>query len=205
MLPGKCNSHPHEHTGYAPRSPLPHLPSATHQQWASMHPAIALPQLSVSSQHAHFSNSSTLSMVPKSAFAACYAASATQRRSSSFFKSFSHDTSCNTQHRAREWVSANLECNSSRRISLFETNIRIVGGLLGAYELSQDAMFLNKAQECVDLMLPVFATSPTGKGHVAVSSLHSALADGQFNGFLLHKPYLMGVVRCQGFRRTPTC
>lgn len=29
-------------------------------------------------------------------------------------------------------------------------------------------MFLDKAQECVDLMLPVFATSPSGEGHVAV-------------------------------------
>lgn len=70
---------------------------------------------------------------------------------------------CNTQHRAREWVSTNLTCNSSRRISLFETNIRIVGGLLGAYDLSQDVMFLDKAQGCVDLMLPMFDTSPTGK------------------------------------------
>lgn len=43
-----------------------------------------------------------------------------------------------------------------------------MGGLLGAFELSQDAMFLDKAQECVDLMLPVFATSPSGEGHVAV-------------------------------------
>lgn len=60
-------------------------------------------------------------------------------------------------------MSTNLECNSSRRISLFETNIRIVGGLLGAYELSQDVMFLDKARECVDLMLPIFETSPTGR------------------------------------------
>ena len=60
-------------------------------------------------------------------------------------------------------MSTNVACNTSRRISLFETNIRIVGGLLGAYELSQDAMFLDKARECVDLMLPVFQTSPTGK------------------------------------------
>lgn len=73
-------------------------------------------------------------------------------------------------------MSTNLECNSSRRISLFETNIRIVGGLLGAYELSEDAMFLDKAQECVDLMLPIFGTSPSGKGRL----LRSAPAEGQF-------------------------
>lgn len=67
------------------------------------------------------------------------------------------------QRRAREWVSTKLECNSSRRISLFETNIRVVGGLLGAFELSADQMFLDKAVECVNLMLPVFETSSTGK------------------------------------------
>ena len=60
-------------------------------------------------------------------------------------------------------MSNQLECNSSRRISLFETNIRIVGGLLGAYELSQDSMFIDKARACVDLMLPIFDTSPTGE------------------------------------------
>ena len=85
-------------------------------------------------------------------------------------------TACTAQHRAREWVSTNLDCNSSRRISLFETNIRIVGGLLGAYELSQDGMFLDKAQECVDLMLPIFETSPTGKGMLLHSPLiHSSV------------------------------
>ncbi|KAA6419670.1 MAG: mannosyl-oligosaccharide 1 [Trebouxia sp. A1-2] len=64
--------------------------------------------------------------------------------------------------RAREWVSTSLKCNSSRRISLFETNIRVVGGLIGAFELTEDHMFLDKAVECVNLMLPVFQTSWTG-------------------------------------------
>ena len=64
--------------------------------------------------------------------------------------------------RARDWVATKLECNSTKRISLFETNIRIVGGLLGAFELAEDQMFLDKAQECVDLMLPIFETSASG-------------------------------------------
>ncbi|DBB14856.1 TPA: hypothetical protein ACH3X3_004461 [Trebouxia sp. C0006] len=64
--------------------------------------------------------------------------------------------------RAREWVSTSLKCNSSRRISLFETNIRVVGGLIGAFELTADHMFLDKAVECVNLMLPVFHTSSSG-------------------------------------------
>ena len=73
------------------------------------------------------------------------------------------------QCRAREWVSTKLECNSSRRISLFETNIRVVGGLIGAFELSADQMFLDKAVQCVDLMLPIFETSSTGECTADVS------------------------------------
>ena len=73
------------------------------------------------------------------------------------------------EHRAREWVSTSLKCNSSRRISLFETNIRVVGGLIGAFELTADHMFLDKAVECVNLMLPVFHTSSSGKPMCAIA------------------------------------
>ena len=44
-------------------------------------------------------------------------------------------------------------------MSLFETTIRIVGGLLSAFDLSEDAMFLGKAQQLVDLLMPVFNAS----------------------------------------------
>ena len=70
------------------------------------------------------------------------------------------------QYRARGWVATELECNSTQKISLFETNIRVVGGLLGAYDLSGDHLFLDKAVQCVDLMLPIFDTSPTGMPQV---------------------------------------
>lgn len=63
-------------------------------------------------------------------------------------------------------MATELQCNSTQKISLFETNIRVVGGLLGAYDLSGDNMFLDKAVQCVDLMLPIFDTSPTGKPRV---------------------------------------
>jgi len=42
-------------------------------------------------------------------------------------------------------------------ISIFETIIREVGGLLSAYELSRDVVFKDKAQEFVDLILPAFS------------------------------------------------
>jgi hypothetical protein len=43
-------------------------------------------------------------------------------------------------------------------INLFETNIRVVGGLLGAFELSGDRMFLMKAAELADKLLIAFNT-----------------------------------------------
>ena len=81
--------------------------------------------------------------------------------------------------RAKEWVSTKLECNSSRRISLFETNIRVVGGLLGAFELSADQMFLDKAVECVNLMLPIFETSSTGRHNLHYACRTTAFAAGR--------------------------
>lgn len=49
----------------------------------------------------------------------------------------------------------------SADISVFETNIRFVGGLLAAYALTGDNIFKDKAQYVADKMLPAFQT-PTG-------------------------------------------
>lgn len=46
-------------------------------------------------------------------------------------------------------------------ISVFETNIRIVGGFLTAYALTQDRMYVDKALEIATLLLPAFDT-PSG-------------------------------------------
>lgn len=45
--------------------------------------------------------------------------------------------------------------------SVFEVNIRYVGGLLSAYALTGDQLFRDKAQYIADKMLPAFRT-PTG-------------------------------------------
>lgn len=46
-------------------------------------------------------------------------------------------------------------------VQLFETVIRYVGGLLSAYDLSHEKVFIRKAVELVDKLLPAFDT-PTG-------------------------------------------
>ncbi|KAH9486193.1 Mannosyl-oligosaccharide 1,2-alpha-mannosidase [Psilocybe cubensis] len=64
--------------------------------------------------------------------------------------------------RARTWVAEKLTFERDDRFSTFETTIRVLGGLLSAYHLSKnDPLFLNKATELADRMLPVFDT-PSG-------------------------------------------
>jgi mannosyl-oligosaccharide alpha-1,2-mannosidase len=46
---------------------------------------------------------------------------------------------------ARSWVKDSLQFNGNRDINLFETTIRVLGGLLSTYHLSGDKMFLDKA------------------------------------------------------------
>jgi mannosyl-oligosaccharide alpha-1,2-mannosidase len=44
-------------------------------------------------------------------------------------------------------------------VSVFETNIRIVGGFLSAYDLSGDPIFLKRAQEMADILLTAYDNS----------------------------------------------
>ena len=46
---------------------------------------------------------------------------------------------------ARAWVAENLIFETPRDVNLFETTIRVLGGLLSAFHLSQDDVFLDKA------------------------------------------------------------
>lgn len=64
--------------------------------------------------------------------------------------------------RARAWVERAFEVPQTKRISLFETTIRIVGGFLAAYDLTKDALYVEKARGIVDCMMPYLETSATG-------------------------------------------
>ncbi|XVE71909.1 hypothetical protein DITRI_Ditri10aG0189000 [Diplodiscus trichospermus] len=60
--------------------------------------------------------------------------------------------------RAREWVANSLDFNKDYEASVFETTIRIVGGLLSAFDLSGDDIFLQKARDIADRLLPAWNT-----------------------------------------------
>lgn len=61
----------------------------------------------------------------------------------------------------RDWVATQLNFQGASDISVFEVNIRFVGGLLACYALSGDQMFKTKAADIADKLMPAFNT-PTG-------------------------------------------
>ncbi|KAJ2760638.1 hypothetical protein H4S06_001625 [Coemansia sp. BCRC 34490] len=61
--------------------------------------------------------------------------------------------------RARDFVAAiDFRRDGGQLAKVFETNIRYVGGLLSAYELSSDTVFLDKAVELADILMAAFDT-----------------------------------------------
>lgn len=73
---------------------------------------------------------------------------------------------------ARKWVEKSLNFNQDKPVNVFETTIRVLGGLLSAYHLSgNDKVFLNKAIDLADRLLPAF-DSPS-KIPFASINLHS--------------------------------
>lgn len=62
---------------------------------------------------------------------------------------------------AREWVATKLTFDRTASVSVFETTIRALGGLLAAYDLSGDDLFLDKARDLGSRLLGAFE-SPTG-------------------------------------------
>lgn len=57
---------------------------------------------------------------------------------------------------ARDWVKQNLLFSTNKDVNLFETTIRVLGGLLSAYHLSDEKIFLDKATELGDRMMGAF-------------------------------------------------
>uniref|UniRef100_A0A4W4GT87 alpha-1,2-Mannosidase n=1 Tax=Electrophorus electricus TaxID=8005 RepID=A0A4W4GT87_ELEEL len=59
---------------------------------------------------------------------------------------------------AREWVAKELTFNKNVDVNLFESTIRILGGLLSTYHLTGDALFLEKAKDFGSRLMPAFST-----------------------------------------------
>ncbi|KAG1326879.1 Mannosyl-oligosaccharide 1,2-alpha-mannosidase MNS1 [Cocos nucifera] len=69
------------------------------------------------------------------------------------------------------WVANSLDFNKDYEASVFETTIRVVGGLLSAYDLSGDEIFLEKAKDIADRLLPAWNT-PSGIPYNRINLAH---------------------------------
>jgi hypothetical protein len=78
--------------------------------------------------------------------------------------------------RAIAWLGSELRVDLDAGVSVFETNIRVLGGLLSAYEITQDPALLDKATDLGERLLPAFDT-PTGMPRPTVN-LATGLASG---------------------------
>lgn len=62
---------------------------------------------------------------------------------------------------AKDIILSTLDFNTGNDVQVFEVTIRLLGGLISAYELDGDKRFLQLATDLADRMLPAF-NSPTG-------------------------------------------
>jgi Glycosyl hydrolase family 47 len=63
---------------------------------------------------------------------------------------------------ARDWVRDHLKHDKAHAVSVFETTIRSLGGLLSAYDWSGDKTFLDSALDLGKRLANAFNNSPTG-------------------------------------------
>ncbi|MDZ7895029.1 MAG: glycoside hydrolase family 47 protein [Sphingobium sp.] len=77
---------------------------------------------------------------------------------------------------ALDWVKSDLDFAVDGEVSVFETTIRLVGGLLSAHLASGDPVPLQKAQELAERLMPAFAT-PTGMPYRYVNLGTGAVRD----------------------------
>ncbi|PNF28973.1 Mannosyl-oligosaccharide alpha-1,2-mannosidase IA [Cryptotermes secundus] len=69
----------------------------------------------------------------------------------------------------RDWIAENFDINlATTDLSVFETNIRFVGGLLTCFALTGDVIFRDKAEQVARKLLPAFQTQ-TGIPHSLIN------------------------------------
>ncbi len=81
---------------------------------------------------------------------------------------------------ALAWVKANSDFDVDGEVSVFETEIRLVGGLLSAHHAWGDPVLLARAKDLADRLLPAFET-PTGMPYRYVNLRTKAVRDPATN------------------------
>ncbi|CBJ30981.1 Mannosyl-oligosaccharide 1,2-alpha-mannosidase, family GH47 [Ectocarpus siliculosus] len=83
-------------------------------------------------------------------------------------------------YNGRDWVRDHLTFNEVGMVSVFETTIRVLGGLLSAFELSRDEVFLERAKDLADRLMPAFGTS-TGIPYKLVNLSNGKTGGGSYS------------------------
>jgi mannosyl-oligosaccharide alpha-1,2-mannosidase len=76
-----------------------------------------------------------------------------------------------------EWIKANLRFDIDGEIQVFETSIRMVGGLLSGYFATGDNKLLELAHDLGERLTPAFTKSPTGIPYRFVNLKTGAVRD----------------------------
>lgn len=71
---------------------------------------------------------------------------------------------------------------------------RVVGGLLSAYDLSSDKIFLEKARDIADRLLPAWDTS-SGIPYNRINLVQGEASNPRWNGVRLYYSNFLGVER----------
>ncbi|RYD46571.1 MAG: alpha-mannosidase, partial [Sphingomonadales bacterium] len=79
------------------------------------------------------------------------------------------------------WIRKNLDFDVDGEVSVFETIIRIVGGLLSAWHACGDPVLLAKAKDLADRLMPGFEASPLGLPHRYINLRTGALRGPETN------------------------
>ncbi|XP_012261784.2 endoplasmic reticulum mannosyl-oligosaccharide 1,2-alpha-mannosidase [Athalia rosae] len=76
----------------------------------------------------------------------------------------------------KKWVEESLTFGPSKDVNLFETTIRVLGGLLSAYHMSGEKIFFEKALDLGDRLMPAFSTRsgvPYSDVNIGTRTAHS--------------------------------
>jgi mannosyl-oligosaccharide alpha-1,2-mannosidase len=79
--------------------------------------------------------------------------------------------------RGVRWIADNLHFDIDGEVQLFETGIRMVGGLLSGWCGTRDKKLLALAKDLADRLSPAFTKSPTGMPHRFVNLKTGAVRD----------------------------
>ncbi|HSG08852.1 MAG TPA: glycoside hydrolase family 47 protein [Longimicrobiales bacterium] len=82
--------------------------------------------------------------------------------------------------RAKEVILGTLSFDQDITVQVFEVTIRLLGGLLSAYQMDGDARWLELATDLADRLLPAF-DSPTGMPYVRVNLATGATREPENN------------------------